>query len=59
MKILILVLSYDDSNVYTKFYEAQKKTWEEIKKIQLNDELYHKIWNSFDPNKLTINYFIK
>jgi hypothetical protein len=30
MKILIMVLSYDDSNIYTKFYETQKKTWDSV-----------------------------
>lgn len=31
MKILILVLSFDDNNLYTKFYEAQKNTWDSDK----------------------------
>jgi len=30
MKILIIVLSYKDNNVYSKFYESQKNTWDSI-----------------------------
>lgn len=32
MKILIIVLSYDDNSIYTKFYNAQKETWDSIDK---------------------------
>lgn len=31
MKIIIIVLSYNDNNIYSKFYEAQKKTWDSEK----------------------------
>lgn len=30
MKILILVLSYDDSGIYTEFYKTQKQTWDSL-----------------------------
>jgi hypothetical protein len=30
MKILILVLSYDDSGIYTEFYKTQKQTWDSV-----------------------------
>jgi hypothetical protein len=30
MKILILVLTYLDDNIYSKFYETQRKTWDSI-----------------------------
>ena len=30
MKILIIVLSHNDNGTYSKFYEAQKNTWDSI-----------------------------
>jgi len=30
MRILILVLSYDDSGIYTEFYKTQKQTWDSV-----------------------------
>lgn len=30
MRILILVLSYDDSGLYTEFYKTQKQTWDSL-----------------------------
>lgn len=30
MKIIILVLSYDDNDIYSKLYETQKKTWDSL-----------------------------
>jgi hypothetical protein len=59
LKTIPIVTESTNINFYKDFPILIIKNWEEIKKIQLNDELYHKIWNSFDPNKLTINYFIK
>lgn len=31
MKILILVLSYNDSGIYTEFYKTQKQTWDSLR----------------------------
>lgn len=30
MRILILVLSYNDSGIYTEFYKTQKQTWDSV-----------------------------
>lgn len=30
MKILIIVLSHNDSNIYSEFYKSQKETWDSV-----------------------------
>jgi|688.fasta_scaffold252851_3 hypothetical protein len=30
MKLIILVLSYDDNGIYTKFYKSQMETWDSV-----------------------------
>lgn len=40
MKILILVLSYNDNSIYTDFYNTQKETWDSIK-IEGIDTYYY------------------
>lgn len=52
MKILILVLSYDDKNIYTNFYETQKSTWDSVEIP--NIETFYFFGNS-DKNFITGN----
>lgn len=40
MKILILVLSYNDNGLYTKFLNAQKETWDSIQVDGVNTYYY-------------------
>ena len=30
MKILIIVLSHNDSDIYSEFYKSQKETWDSV-----------------------------
>lgn len=52
MKILILVLSYNDNNIYSKFLESQKKTWDSISVDGI--ETYYYFGNGND-NKIINN----
>jgi hypothetical protein len=33
--------------------------WSDFKKINFNEELYHKIWNNFDVCQLHIDNYLK
>lgn len=40
MKILILVLSFNDNSIYSHFYDAQKQTWDSINIEDVNTYFY-------------------
>lgn len=53
MKILILVLSYDDNAIYSKLMQTQKETWDSIEVD--NVQTYYLLGNN-DKNELINNH---
>jgi hypothetical protein len=52
MKVLIIVLSYDDNDIYTKFYKSQVDTWDSI---ILDDVSTYYLFGNNNINKILDN----